>query len=338
MTVDPFPHRKHSLRRIVWLSIVAVIVVAIAFVGVFANGIYHGNWRGGRTQSILKVVPLPVGLVDWHTLSFRQYLEHRSALEQSNAYLEANTSSVFRSNPDQDAVSTALTKMIRSQVSEELMRRYGVTVTDAEVEQAIQSQVIQQSDRQVVANSIRQLYRWSIEQFGWYVIRPSLITAKLQEKLSFDDTLNTSARQQAESVFAKVQAGEGTFQELAKKYSDDTYGATGGDLGFVKPGDQLAEIDDAIAALDINQYSPLIHTKYGFHIVKLLERKTIDGVEQQHILQITILTPQVDIFLNQELKKHRIRVLLSGYHWDNQTLRVVKDGVAATTTNTTANQ
>lgn len=317
--------RTSPRKRKILIGIGSLLVAVILTVGVFALGVYWWGWNGARTQQVLRYVPLPAGMVEGRRLSFLEYFEQRRALEQSSAYLEANTGGVYQPQPDQDAGATALTKMVRLIESERLMSSFGITITDAELVEAIQRQVVQQSDPTLVETSIKRLYGWTLSQYGQYVIRPALILNKLQEKLSFDETLNRSTKLQADQVLAKVKAGEESFQELAKKYSDDPYGASGGDLGFVAPGEQALEIDQAVAGLGEGETSNLIHTRFGYHIIKVIARKEEDGVEKAHLQQITILAPQVDAYVNSELKQRSVRIFVNGYYWDAATARVVND-------------
>jgi peptidyl-prolyl cis-trans isomerase C len=65
------------------------------------------------------------------------------------------------------------------------------------------------------------------------------------------------------------------FEELAKANSVDTAtAARGGDLGFFGQGRMVAEFERAAFALEKpGDISPVIQTPFGFHIIKLIERK-----------------------------------------------------------------
>ncbi|MBI5466810.1 MAG: peptidyl-prolyl cis-trans isomerase [Candidatus Kerfeldbacteria bacterium] len=173
--------------------------------------------------------------------------------------------------------------------------------------------------------TIRELYGWDPEQFKQFVIRPVVLNDKLQEKLSFDNTLNAAQRSQADTVLELVMKGDQKFEDIAKRYSEDVYSSNGGDLGFVNRGEQAKEIDEAAFTIGLNEPSALIHTKYGFHIIKVLERKTVDGQEQAHILQITIAAPSVDQFLTTKLGEYRVWLFWQQVAWDAKQGRVVSD-------------
>lgn len=79
------------------------------------------------------------------------------------------------------------------------------------------------------------------------------------------------AEQQAESLLARIQAGE-PFADLARQYSDDSLSAEqGGDLGVIREGDQPPAVESALAVLEQGETSQPIRTEFGFHLVKLTQ-------------------------------------------------------------------
>jgi len=87
-----------------------------------------------------------------------------------------------------------------------------------------------------------------------------------------------AVRKVAESVLAKVKAG-GDFAALAKQYSeDDDNGkggskANGGDLDYFGKGAMVKEFEEAAWALQPGQVSDLVKSPFGFHIIKVTDKK-----------------------------------------------------------------
>ncbi len=322
LSAQPTPRPS---SRPLWLKLGVVILgLVILWYATLSFGVYRGFWHGKNTQRILQWTPLPAVLIGWQPLSFGTYLEQRRAVEQYTQYLQSTTSGVYQAQSASDISATTITKIIRIAVTANVLKKFHITVSDADVQQAYTSQVLQNGDAEQVQATIRQLYGWSPKQFTDNVIRPAIMRDKVQEKLSFDQALSGKALKQAQEVLNLVQATPDSFNELAKKYSDDVYGTTGGDLGFVKQGEQAKEIDEVAFTLPSKQISEIIHTKYGFHIIKPLERKTVDGVDQVHLLQITILAPQVDEYINQQLQKTAVRSFVPGIRWESKSFRAVQ--------------
>ena len=81
-----------------------------------------------------------------------------------------------------------------------------------------------------------------------------------------------AAKKRAELVLSKLRGGA-TFDSLAEQNSEDPNYKTGGLLGSFKTGEFLPEIEQSIATLSVEQTTPIIQSKMGYHIVKLLSRK-----------------------------------------------------------------
>jgi peptidyl-prolyl cis-trans isomerase SurA len=74
------------------------------------------------------------------------------------------------------------------------------------------------------------------------------------------------------------------FNTLALIYSDDKGSAAkGGELGYFTRGDMVSEFEGAAFKLKPDSISKIIETKYGYHILKLIDRKG-DNINVRHIL------------------------------------------------------
>ena len=83
----------------------------------------------------------------------------------------------------------------------------------------------------------------------------------------------TAAEELLETVNAELAAGT-TFAELAKEHSDDTSAAQGGDLGYFERGRMVKPFEEAaFDTLNPGEVSELVETGYGYHIIKLEEKK-----------------------------------------------------------------
>lgn len=90
-----------------------------------------------------------------------------------------------------------------------------------------------------------------------------------------------AARRKIEDI-QKQLAGGADFAELAKQFSEDTSNkAQGGDLGWFGHGRMVAEFDQAAFALKENQISDPVRTQFGFHLIQLVERRTVDTFKQE---------------------------------------------------------
>lgn len=78
-------------------------------------------------------------------------------------------------------------------------------------------------------------------------------------------------REEAEQVLAKLKNG-GNFIELAKEYSIDLPMAKeGGPMGTIEKGRTLPELEKALFTLQVGEFSGIVETRYGFHILMVDE-------------------------------------------------------------------
>jgi len=86
-----------------------------------------------------------------------------------------------------------------------------------------------------------------------------------------------TAKAKAKAVAARKRvAGGEKFAKVAAEVSEDNSSSrSGGDLGFVPKGTMDPEFEKALFSLKLNTLSDPVHTKYGWHIIEVLERDTL---------------------------------------------------------------
>ncbi|WP_338447950.1 peptidylprolyl isomerase [Niallia oryzisoli] len=83
----------------------------------------------------------------------------------------------------------------------------------------------------------------------------------------------------ANVVKEKLAAGE-DFAALAKEYSTDTSNAeNGGELGYFSKGEMAPEFEEAAFSMNKGDISDPVQTDYGFHIIKVTDKKAAKEAE-----------------------------------------------------------
>ena len=94
-------------------------------------------------------------------------------------------------------------------------------------------------------------------------------------QIFFDPRKGTpeAALARAKSAVEKLKGGE-AFEVIANRESEDGSASKDGVLGTFKTGEFNPEIERAVSGLAVNDYTDVVRSKQGFHIFKLLSKKT----------------------------------------------------------------
>jgi peptidyl-prolyl cis-trans isomerase C len=86
------------------------------------------------------------------------------------------------------------------------------------------------------------------------------------------------AKEKAEAIRKRVAKGE-DFATVAKAESNCPSAAKGGDLGYFGKGQMVPEFEKAAAALKLGELSDVVESPFGYHIIKVMDRKPADTVK-----------------------------------------------------------
>lgn len=100
------------------------------------------------------------------------------------------------------------------------------------------------------------------------------ILIKLSEIVSDSD-----AQQKMTMIKERLDNGA-DFAELAQQYSEDASANSGGDLGWVNPGDTVPQFEQAMNLLAPGEISEPVRTPFGWHIIQVQERRKQDMTKE----------------------------------------------------------
>ncbi|MCB0393738.1 MAG: peptidylprolyl isomerase [Bdellovibrionales bacterium] len=122
------------------------------------------------------------------------------------------------------------------------------------------------------------------------------------------------AEERAKKVYQLVKNGV-PFEQLAPKHSEDPNFADGGLLGSFKSGEFSEEFENAVKDLNSGETSKVVRSKFGFHILKLLDKKTISDPNLKKAentirnqLYETAFKRQFAFWLDQKKRESFVRV------------------------------
>ena len=83
-----------------------------------------------------------------------------------------------------------------------------------------------------------------------------------------NEAASAEAKAKAEAVFAELLADRASFAELAQAHSACSSKEQGGSLGLVRKGDTNAELEQAMAMMDVGEIR-LVRSRHGYHVLRL---------------------------------------------------------------------
>lgn len=109
-------------------------------------------------------------------------------------------------------------------------------------------------------------------------VHHDVVKTHVRHILLKQDTSMTEAeaKKQIENLYQQLKSGK-DFAAMAKQYSLDRGSAVkGGDLGWVTPEELVPAFAQAMNDLPLNQVSKPVKSLFGWHLIQVLERKTVD--------------------------------------------------------------
>jgi peptidyl-prolyl cis-trans isomerase SurA len=197
---------------------------------------------------------------------------------------------------------------IRRSGSEKALEEYfhkGMVEIQRDIKKALLNQEIISKVQRKIAENLKVTPN-DLKKFVANIPKDSLpvIPAKVEISLIQLDPPNNEdnkaeARQKLLDIRSQILAGK-SFNILAMLYSEDPGSASnGGELGFMMRGELEKPYADAAFSLTKNTVSKIIETKYGYHIIQLIE-KNGDLINTRHILiKPKVKTDQATIAINK---------------------------------------
>ena len=129
-------------------------------------------------------------------------------------------------------------------------------------------------------------------------VRASHILIKLDPQA--DESQRAEARKKIEDIQQKLQKGE-DFATLAKELSQGPSSAKGGDLGYFRRGQMVKPFEQAAFALKLGELSNLVETRFGYHLIKVIDKKPEKTIPYEDINKERLLQYLKDKKVHEEV-------------------------------------
>ena len=220
------------------------------------TGVFEENLR-----SSLMIDKLRAALTDWMTVSDAEVeREFTQRNERVKLQVVALTADRFRDEVTvTDADVASYFDMHRADYRVDEQRTVKLLLLDRDQAQATLT---------ILPEDIQRFYNGNLSQYQTpEEIRASHILLNTAGKEQ------AAVRAQAEDLLEQLEAGA-DFAMLATEFSEDAgTAANGGDLDYFSRGRMVPEFETAAFALEPGQTSDIVQTQYGFHIIKVVDKK-----------------------------------------------------------------
>jgi peptidyl-prolyl cis-trans isomerase C len=110
-------------------------------------------------------------------------------------------------------------------------------------------------------------------------VRASHILIKIDSKA--EPSVKNEKKAKLQKIQKRLKGGE-DFSVLAKEFSECPSNIKGGDLGYFGRGKMVKPFEDAAFALKIGEVSDIVETRFGYHLIKVVDKKpeSVVGYEE----------------------------------------------------------
>jgi peptidyl-prolyl cis-trans isomerase C len=145
-------------------------------------------------------------------------------------------------------------------------------------------------------------------------VRARHILIKVEK--SADEKTKAQARKKLVDIQKKIMSGE-DFAEMAKQHSQGPSNVKGGDLGYFGQGQMVKPFEEAAFQLAAGEVSDIVETRFGYHLIKVLDRKApakaVYADQKQKImgkLKNERIQKEVNTFISNLRKEAKIENLI----------------------------
>jgi peptidyl-prolyl cis-trans isomerase SurA len=107
----------------------------------------------------------------------------------------------------------------------------------------------------------------------------------------------------------QIDTGSRRFEDMAREHSLDGSAAAGGDLGWASPGQFVPEFEQAMNALAVGGVSQPVASRFGFHLIQVVERRqaALDRKQQRDQARAALRERKFEESYNEWLREVRGR-------------------------------
>lgn len=153
--------------------------------------------------------------------------------------------------------------------------------------------------------------KWSHDEAADFEVHARHLLVQVAPKATAEQI--ETARLKAVMLMDEAKKPGTDFAELARKKSEGPSAADGGDLGFFRRGVMMADFEKSAFTLPVGGISEPIRTKFGWHVLKVEERKALAAPPLDEVkdkLRETMLRSQMEKYTDQYVQELRAQAVV----------------------------
>ena len=308
---------KNYKKYLVLISVVLFVFVAIVFLFT-----YVFQLQVPAIKTVQKFLHLPALIVDGNWISLTEIEDDVNSIKQ---FYENQDFSKFGIRVDFDTPDgkkrlkiqerRMLNKLVEDTAIAEIAKEWGISVSDEAVKTAMERPMKETGSEEAVKTRLKDLYGWSLDEFGDKVVYKQLLRDRVIEEFNKRNKITDDMRKRINDAKKELDDGR-DFADVAKKYSEGSSAQTGGIMGWFNEFQLQDEIGKKVFELPKGEYTDIIETPIGLHIVKVNDIMDTDGKKLVHVSQIVVKKQTFADFLSDKIKQMTVNIFIPEYKWD----------------------
>ncbi len=293
--------------------IVAGIVVGLAVILVVLFGvmIYAYQSDNPAVNAAAEVVPYPVETVNGHWVRYSDYLFQLNLNErayQYNSKLNNQAAVNFNSASGKKLVASMKKQSLNTLELQALVAQLAgqehVKLSDKDVNNLLSQFYERYGGQATLLKMLNQVYGWNLNDLK-KVIREQLLQQDVQNAVT-NGPAAAAAKAKAQSILSEIKGGS-DFATLAKKESQATDAANGGDMGNFTKSQVPSDVWTAVNALQPGQVSDVVKVSGGYAVYKVIAKNPDGSIHAQEIL---VKTTDFNTYMQGQIKRAKVHVFI----------------------------
>jgi hypothetical protein len=305
------------------------IAIALIFIVVFLLVFYFINPFKGVNKKFFEIIPYPVALVDGDIITTRRLLSEESSLKkfyEIQDFSKVGLRIDFKTESGRERLKIKekeiFNKIVENILIEKIANSKNIVTTKDEAENELVNKAEEMGNTENLALNLRKLYDWSLRDFRDKVILPRLYLSKLIDYYENEVSKNDKENSKIKTAYQKLNEKKSNFEEISKEYSEGETAKEGGLLGWFKKEHLAKNIAEKAYSMQPGEFSEIIRTPLGSHIIYLDEVKGEGGDKEVKLKQIFTEEGSFLNWLKKEKSEYNVKIFARDFFWDKEALRI----------------